>query len=104
MSAIVKLHRNEKSAAISTNAATEDEFVREAITVLADEFGWKDEGVGGPFDADSIKLLRIVVPQIIDIACKLRGYKASVTEHRVLVAGQFVPDDVVEAFSIYASK
>lgn len=40
-----------------------------------------------------------LLPSIVDICCKLRGYKANVTEHRVIVAGEWVPDDIVTTFS-----
>lgn len=102
-SAIVRLHRNNKSSALSTNASSEDEFVRELVSVLAAEMGLRPKDNDGFNDQDSIDLLHAVQPQIIDIACKLRGYKSSVTEHRVLVAGAFIPEDVVESFSAFST-
>jgi hypothetical protein len=83
---IVKLHKNDKSFAISTNAATEIEF----MAAIADQMD-----VEGPLSANLSFLAAVV-----DICCKLRGYKSNVIEHRVLVAGDWTPADVVETFAV----
>ncbi len=66
MSAVVKMHRNEKSSALSTNATTEEEFMREVAMLLSRELG--NEEV-----ADVAAILSTSLPQIVDICCKLRG-------------------------------
>jgi hypothetical protein len=66
---------------IRTNAATEADFlasVAEGLTSLIE---------GGKFAGDWDFQLRYWLPQIVDITCKLRGYKADVDEQRVLIAG-----------------
>lgn len=84
MKATVKIHMSTHGAvAISTNAGSEEAF----LAALADEVSSSD--------LPSMSL----IPAIVDICCKLRGYKANVTEHRVIVAGEWLPDDVVEVFS-----
>jgi hypothetical protein len=66
---------------IRTNASTEGDFltsVAGGLTQLID---------GGTFAGDWEFQLQLWLPQIVDIACKLRGYKADVDEQRVLIAG-----------------
>jgi hypothetical protein len=94
MNAVVRFHRNEKSTAISTNASTEQEFMAAIASAVAVE-------VIGSTDPEEI--LANLLPQIVEIACKLRGYKSNVTEHRVIIAGQIVPEDVVDVFSSFRS-
>jgi hypothetical protein len=38
------------------------------------------------------------------VICKLRGYKANVIEHRVIVAGEWLPEDVVSVFERETTK
>ena len=97
MSTTVRLHRTNRSLAISTNASTEDEFVKAVVTALCDEIGlMPDDPNGGPCDQGSIDLLHAAIPHVIEIAAKLRGYKRAVIEHRVLGTGSLVPDDIVD--------
>lgn len=81
MGPVVKIHRSERATAISTNAATEQEFLS----------GFAAQQ-NGPCDV-------VLLTQLVDVCCKLRGYKANVIEHRVIVAGEWLPDDVVEVFT-----
>jgi hypothetical protein len=53
--------------------------------------------VAGIVDIYAINLGR-ALPHIIEIACRLRGYRSSVIEHRVMIAGAVVPDDLVGLF------
>ena len=41
-------------------------------------------------------LLARVLPHIVEVSCRLRGYKSDVIEHRVIVAGTVLPSDVVD--------
>lgn len=75
MNAVVELYRTEQGLAIRTIAKDEREFV-EAISVALAESAFGQDDMGE------------VMPYVIDIACKLRGYKApSVIEERVLICG-----------------
>jgi hypothetical protein len=91
MPAIVKLHKDGDNMAMSTNAQSEQEF----LTALLPELAARLE-----HHADDLEFqLERWIPQIVDLCCKLRGYKADVREHRVLVAGEWLPADIVEAFT-----
>ena len=70
--------------AVSTTAASEDEFVRLTAEGLAKMIQ------GDEYDDDWNFQLQLWLPQIIDIAAKLRGYKADVAEYRLIVAGDRV--------------
>lgn len=82
---IVRFHNDGAQRAISTNAPSEEAFLREVEVVLAQRV------------QSSGELERGWIKPIVDIVCKLRGYKADVTEHRVIVAGEWIPADVVDA-------
>jgi hypothetical protein len=119
MGCVVKIQKGKNSIAISTNASNEQEFLAQLVKVFvrgdfegrwtlteAEERAYqgqhvKDINVGDLIHLGTERNLSLHLPAIIDICCKLRGYKANVTEHRVIVAGEFIPDDVVEAFSNY---
>jgi len=92
-SAIVQFHKDGDNMAISTNAATEQEFMAAAVEALADKIDSGDHMGDWEFQLDRW------LPQIVDVCCKLRGYKSPVVEHRVIVAGQWLPSDVVQIFS-----
>lgn len=84
----VKLYQDGDSVAISTNVVDEADFMRRAASALADVV---NENPGDP--ANETRLLNWL-PQITDIVCKLRGYKAPlVDEQRVLTAGRILPSD-----------
>lgn len=85
---IVRFHQNGASRSISTNAASEESFIREVEVILRQ----RTQSVG-EFEAGWLK-------PIIDIVCRLRGYKSDVVEHRVIVAGEWVPEDVVDALAV----
>ena len=88
MNATVKLYQTELGYAVYTDASDERDFVAAASAAVADE----------QVDADA---MAAYLPRIVDIVCKLRGYKApGVMEKRVLIAGPGVlPEDalVIEA-------
>lgn len=86
MNAVAKIHRNDKGVlAISTNAANEADFLRAIAVPLA--------------LTSDVAALETLLSQVVDICCRIRGYKSNVAEHRILVAGEWLPEDVVEAFS-----
>ncbi len=93
MTGVTQFHKDGDSMAISTNAKTEAEFVDAVTEILAAKIE------GGEHQHDWEFQLARWLPQIVDICCKLRGYKSDVTEHRVIVAGEWLPSDVVQAFS-----
>lgn len=99
----VRIHKGaDGSLALSTDASSEEGFVREFAEALSTRLLAVMETaqtVGTAKATDEwIGLLRKALPQFTEVVCKLRGYKAAVTERRVIMAGEFVPDDVVEVF------
>ena len=88
MESTVKLYASDEGFTVYTDATDERDFVQAAASALADK---------GVKEGDLAQYL----PRVIDIVCKLRGYKApSVIEKRVFIAGPGVlPADalVVEA-------
>jgi hypothetical protein len=99
MNATVKIHQGDKTSAMSTNAMDEPAFMAAAVETLEELIITTQSG-GAQAVHDA---LEVFMPQVVDICCKLRGYKANVTEHRIIVAGEWVPDDVVAAFPSRAS-
>lgn len=98
MTAVVRLHKDGDVMGISTDALTEEAFYHALIPALSkaiEDYVPSPEREG--FDVEF--QFERWIPQIVEIACKLRGYKADVQEHRVLVAGDFYPDDVVTNFA-----
>jgi hypothetical protein len=98
-----RLYRDGDSVAISTNVAGEQDFVWEVGNALGDMLcrlpvmgvvaaPLDEKRLGSdlaPFAGDFARALQDYLPQIIEIACKLRGYKApSVDEQRVLTVGR----------------
>lgn len=94
MDATVRVHRSEKAIAMSTNAGDERAFFKAAVPEI--------EELITKYGATA--MLSALLPQIVDICCKMRGYKANVTEHRIIIAGEWVPDDVVEVFGTSRAK
>lgn len=76
----VRLHKDGDQVAISTNVESERDFLDGAASALAG------------LDADAAELAKWL-PLVVDIACKMRGYKADVTEKRVIIAGAWLPND-----------
>jgi hypothetical protein len=93
MSAVVKFHKDGNSMAISTDAASEAEFMAAVVETLAAKIDSLEHATDWEFQ------LERWLPQIVNVCCKLRGYKADVTEHRVIVAGEWYPADMVQAFT-----
>lgn len=85
---VVKIHQNARSLSISTNAPTEAEF----IAAMAAKMTTHDGG-----DESTEMFYREILPLIVNICCKIRGYKSDVTEHRILTAGEWLPEDIVAA-------
>jgi len=97
MTANVRLHRNVGDpliSAISTNATEEGDFLAAVGDALQAEL--LNDGDQLPADLFGFVLSRSL-PLIVEVCCKLRGYKANVAEHRVIVAGRVLPDDIVDA-------
>lgn len=78
----VKLHQDGKQVAISTNAAEEHEFIRGVSDALLKLNGALSTGE-----------LEAFLPQVVDICCRMRGYKNTVDERRVLIAGRITPTE-----------
>lgn len=81
----VKFYRSDKQTAIWTDAIDEGQFFDACAQRLP-------EVVALCEPEDVPLLLSYWLPQIHDIACKLKGYKTeSVQEQRVLIAGNWIP-------------
>jgi hypothetical protein len=97
----VKLYRDEESVAINTNITDEEDFIRHAASALGAFLDENMMGDGSTFRSakgETHDYLAAGLPQIIDIACKLRGYKAPlVDEQRVLIAGKIAPVEALIA-------
>jgi hypothetical protein len=97
MQCTVELHKDGDRMGIRTNATNEDSFIRalsEAldVAVRTGRFQWLDEEaskkachdvIGSDWEFQFGYWLR----NAVDICCKLRGYKSTVEEQRILVAG-----------------
>lgn len=84
----VKLHREGDEFALSTNATDERVFLSGAAHAL--------HGALAPESSmqEFTEALEPWLVQIVDVACKLRGYKAPlVDEQRVLTTGRISPSD-----------
>lgn len=118
MAANVRLHKDAEGfvGAMSTNATSEEDFLAQVCDVLQAELRSCvfDEELaiagGGPkafqdrlaADLDQFGfVVARTLPKIVDICCKLRGYKADVAEHRIIVAGRIVPADVVGVYETH---
>lgn len=85
--AYVKVYRisNNGERIVETNAVNERDFIDAAVPAILNALA--------ATRGDQEYTLMYVLPAIIDIACKLRGYKAeSVQEQRVLLSGSVWPD------------
>lgn len=89
----VRFYRDGDAMAISTNVTDEIEFQMLVPDALTD---FLSAGSGG----DTSRWLAGSLPLIVDLSCKLRGYKAPlVEEQRVLTAGKIPPRDSLLAAS-----
>jgi len=91
--AIVKFYKDGDNMSISTNASSEEQFLDEAIAQLAQKIE------AGEHTGDWLFQLERWIPQLIEVTCKLRGYKADVFEERIITSGHYLPAEVVKAFS-----
>jgi hypothetical protein len=84
MAGNVKLYKSDEGFAIYTDANDERDFVQAVSAALA------DKSVG-------LEEMTAYMPRVVDIVCKLRGYKApTVIERRVLISGPGVlPEDAL---------
>lgn len=90
----VKLYRDGNAYALSTNITDERVFMERASAALVDGItgAHTDNGLSSTLNPE--RELAQWLPQVVDVVCKLRGYKApSVEEQRVLTAGRISPRD-----------
>lgn len=90
---IVKFYKDGHNMSVSTNASSEEEFMAEAVKQLSEIVQRRE------YDNDWEYQLQRWLPQIVDVCCKLRGYKAAVHEERVIVAGYHMPTELIQAFA-----
>ena len=101
----IKIHKNDAGLveAISTNATDEAEFLMHAADELQHELE-RQLGTANDANGDAALfgfVLARALPMVVDICCRLRGYKADVIEHRIIVAGRALPSDIVGAIPEY---
>ncbi len=82
-----ELFKSGDSMAIRTNATTEAEFIGSVSQVLSEMIN--GERYAGDWEFQFFRWL----PQVVDICCKLRGYKSEVDEYRVITAGDVSPSE-----------
>lgn len=78
---MIKLYKSGDTMGIETDCLSTDDFLRQVATLLS---GMIDNGM---HEGDWEFQLHLWLPQIVEIACKLKGYKADVKEQRILMAG-----------------
>lgn len=104
MPARVELYKEGDRLAILTNATNEYDFFESFCDLLGrmieeDVYAGRDDNFeeDGPplphFGNDWDFQLRYWLPEMVDIVCKLRGYKNEVHESRLLVAGELTPGE-----------
>jgi len=81
MSALIVLHKDGDNMAIETDAKDEGDFLQSMGALLSQAID------AGDFAGDWEFQFSFWLPQMVDICCKLRGYKNEVHERRVLIAG-----------------
>lgn len=79
---MIKLYKDGDNMGIGTDCPDERAFVDQISSSLS----WLIDK--GRFQGDWEFQLRFWIPQIVDICCKLRGYKSEVHETKWLRAGQ----------------
>jgi len=85
---MIKLFKCGDNMGISTDAQDEWEFLSQFSELLS---GLINEG---KYKNDWQFHLNSWLPQMIEICCKYRGYKANVQESRILSIGGFLPTEV----------
>ena len=87
MGATVKFYKSGDSMAVTTDATEERDFLEAASAGLAQMME------SGVFAGDWEFQMNRWLGQMVDIVCKLRGYKSPVQEVRLIAAGFIPPDD-----------
>lgn len=104
---MIEFYKDGDTLAIKTDANDEDKFIRDMSELLSGliakgEFMYhvEDDDILSA-DRDRIEKaarandwefqLSYLLPLVVDICCKMRGYKSPVMEQRVLVAGHIMP-------------
>jgi hypothetical protein len=85
---MVKLFKDGKTKAIQTNAQDERDFLPDFAAALAQ--------VVGKVKGDEAELFFEIhewLPLCVEICCKLRGYKSTAREERLITAGHVMPDE-----------
>ncbi len=90
--ALVKFFERDGSRAVWTNADNPNDFLLSAALQM--DVVLPDNGDKGRAD-----MLADWLPQIVEIAAKLKGYKADVYEERVIIAGRWRPDEDAEVLA-----
>lgn len=79
---MIQIYEDKNGTAITTDAVDEREFIENMSSLIYESI------VTAKPDEDWHARLGQLLPQVVDIACRYRGYKSNVTEKRVLTTGQ----------------
>lgn len=86
---MIQIYQDKNGTAITTDATDEREFIEGMASLLYESI------VTASPQEDWHSRLGLLLPQIVDIACKYRGYKSSVTEKKVLTTGQVLSGEPI---------
>jgi hypothetical protein len=95
---MTKLYKNGDQMGISTDAVDESQFMGQITTLLAEMVEAKT------YEGDWEFQLGYWLPNIVDICCKMRGYKVDVLEKRWICAGSYSPDQDAEGVASINNK
>lgn len=82
---MIEFYKDGTNLAVATECTEPDAFLRAASKALSEMIDSKK------YDKQWQQQLDGWLPQIVEIACKLKGYKAEVQETRRLIAGPVIP-------------
>lgn len=83
--AMVRIYNDNGRIAVMTDAQDERAFIESVSTLLGEYIHQSENHV---IIEHWGRYLKEIIPQIIDLSCKYRGYKNNVSERRLLYAGQ----------------
>lgn len=84
-SPMVELYKDSDRFGIKTSCSDAPEFLTSTSELLAQMIE------SGKYDGDWEFVLRGWLPQLVEVACKLKGYRADVVEQKLIIAGTGEP-------------
>lgn len=82
---MIEFYKDGTNLSVATEATEPDAFLRAAAKALSEMIDSK------AYEGQWQQQLDGWLPQIVEIACKLKGYKAEVQETRRIIAGPVLP-------------